>query len=448
MLAISLPAAYGQNLESPAKARLQDPIMTGYSDYLTGLDGAHAARAWLDSAGALRAMLIALPRLQTINIAYGKAAGDAVLVEMAQRIVGHVREALGPEAMVARLAGGQFLVAVAGSGPRERWQAEAEIVARLLARAMTVEGDVLHIAPRIALIAAAPGEGSAVFDHLASAIATLERQPGRRVGWADADHTVPGASSALLEADLLGAMHRDEIAVLFQPQYDVASGAITGAEALARWEHPRFGLIAAETLFAVADRGDLVAQLSRHIARAALALAARWPAALGLSLNITAEDFAAGDVTRRFDSLLAETGFDPAALTLEITEQALIGDFDASAAALARLAERGVRVALDDFGTGFSNFRTLKALPLNTLKLDRSLVRDIARDPRDRAIVAAMIAMARALGLTVIAEGVETEEQRAVLAELGCDRFQGFLRSGPLSPEAFVRLVGASGDKR
>ena len=424
------------------QAMTQDATITGQADVLTGLDGAQAARRWLDAAGPLRAMLVALPRLQTINLAYGQTAGDAVLVEMAQRIAGHVATRFGTDALVARLAGGQFLVAVSAGGARDRWQAEAEIIARVLARAMTVEGDVLRIAPRIALIAVGAGEGGAVFDRLARAMAALERMPGRRVAWADVDDGVPGGSIALLEADLLGAMHRDEIAVLFQPQYDVASGAITGAEALARWDHPKFGLIAAETLFAVADRGDHVAQLSRHIAARALALAARWPRGLGLSLNITAEDFAAGDVARRFEALLGESGFDPAALTLEITEQALIGDFAASAAALAALAARGVHVALDDFGTGFSNFRTLKALPLDRLKLDRSLLRDIEHDPRDRAIVAAMIAMARALGLKVIAEGVESEAQRTVLADLGCDRFQGFLRSGPLAAQDFAALVG------
>ena len=160
-----------------------------------------------------------------------------------------------------------------------------------------------------------------------------------------------------------------------------------------------------------------------------------------MSLNITAEDFALGDVTGRVRTLLAQSGFAADRLTLEITEQSLIGDFDASARALQALADDGVQIALDDFGTGYSNFRALKVLPLDTLKLDRSLVRDIAHDPRDRAIVAAMIAMARALDLKVIAEGIETEAQLAILAEEGCDLFQGFLRAGPVSPEEFGALA-------
>ena len=140
-------------------------------------------------------------------------------------------------------------------------------------------------------------------------------------------------------------------------------------------------------------------------------------------------------------SLLDRTGFAADRLTLEITEQSLIGDFEACALALQALADDGVQVALDDFGTGFSNFRTLKALPLDTLKLDRSLVRDIAHDPRDSAIVAAMIAMARALDMKVIAEGIESEAQLLLLAQQGCDLFQGFLRSGPVSSDEIARLV-------
>jgi predicted signal transduction protein with EAL and GGDEF domain len=416
------------------------------SDFLTGLVGADAARDWLDAACArdeVKAMLISLPRLQTVNLAYGKPAGDQVLVEVAHRIGDFAASEIGADPLIARLAGGQFLLGSHNAPGRDRWHYLAEALGRVIGRALTVEGDALHLVPRIALLDARQGDsGDGVIDRLAQAAATLERLAGRRVLWGDDGDTVPGGSIALLEADLLGAMHRDEILVLFQPQIDVRTGALAGAEALARWEHPRFGRISAETLFAVADRGDHVAQLSHHIAKRALTLAAAWPRPLRMSLNITAEDFARGDVAASVRALLVESGFAPERLTLEITEQSLIGDFEACALALQALAGDGVRVALDDFGTGFSNFRTLKALPLDTLKLDQTLVRDIAHDPRDRAIVAAMIAMARALDLKVIAEGVESEAQLAVLAEQGCDWFQGFLRSGPVSPDAFAKLAG------
>ncbi|WP_353228684.1 GGDEF domain-containing phosphodiesterase [Novosphingobium sp.] len=419
------------------------------SDDLTGLAGSDAARDWIDAAVAgtgAWTMLISLPRLQSVNLAYGKPAGDQVLVDVANRLRDFAGSQFGADTLIARLAGGQFLLGSREQCDRDRWQYLAEALGRVIARTLTVEGDALHVVPRIALLDARNHDnGDGVIDRLARAAATLERLPGWRVMWGDEGDAIPGGSTAALEADLLGAMHRNEIAVLFQPQFDCRTGALAGAEALARWEHPRFGRIAAETLFAVADRGDHVAQLSQHIAAHALTLAAQWPQPLRLSLNITAEDFAVGDVAANVRALLDRTGFAAGQLTLEITEQSLIGDFDACARALQTLAEDGVRVALDDFGTGYSNFRALRALPLDTLKLDRSLVRDIAVDPRDRAIVAAMIAMARALDLKVIAEGIEDEQQLAILRAEGCDLFQGFLRSGPVSAEEFAALAGQSG---
>jgi EAL domain-containing protein (putative c-di-GMP-specific phosphodiesterase class I) len=180
----------------------------------------------------------------------------------------------------------------------------------------------------------------------------------------------------------------------------------------------------------VAERADQMAPLSQHIAGAAMTGAQGWPEAWRLSLNVTPEDFALPDFAGSLLGRARDAGFAPERLTIEITEQTLIADFAACAQALRQLAGQGVRVALDDFGTGFSNFRTLKALPLDTLKIDRSLVRDVAHDRRDRAILAAMVAMARALSLSVVAEGVETEAQLAVLADEGVDLFQGFCARG------------------
>ncbi len=417
-------------------------------DLLTGLPGVSSAARWLDGAGDsgfVQAMLVSLQRLPAVNLAYGMAGGDRVLVEVARRLRDFVADELGPQAMVARAAGGTFLVASRAALPRERWQWLAEALGRAIARPLVVNAERLSLAPRMALLRGRPGEsGAALLDRLDQASGDLQRRSGRRVLWADGSHPARGRSAASLEGDLLGALHRDEIAILFQPQFHVATGALAGAEALARWEHPGFGQISAETLFAVADRGDHVAQLSRHIGLRALTIAASWPAEMRLSLNVTAEDFAVGDFAAGLRSALEVSAFPPERLTIEITEQTLIADFEACAASLRELAGIGVSVALDDFGTGFSNFRALKALPLDALKLDRSLVSDVQDDPRDRAILAAMIAMARVLGLKVIAEGVENEGQLGILRDEGCDLFQGFLRSGPISAEDFAVL--AAGD--
>ncbi|MFD2781534.1 EAL domain-containing protein [Novosphingobium pokkalii] len=396
-------------------------------------------------------MLIGLNRFQAVNLAFGHGGGDRVLAEVARRIAHFAAEELGPAQagdpapLVARVSGGEFLIACGSPRSRERWQVLAQALGRSIARPLALGGDAVRLLPRIALLRGqAHEDGGALLDRLDQALAQLLRSGARRLAWADGSHRAGRRSAARLEADLIGALHRDEIAVLYQPQFRVADGALAGAEALARWEHPGLGRIGAETLFAVAERADQMAPLSQAIATTALAGASAWPAPLRLSLNVTAEDFALPDFAQGLLARADAAGFAPERLTIEITEQTLIADFEGCAAALRTLAAQGVAVALDDFGTGFSNFRTLKALPLDTLKLDQSLVRDVARDHRDRAILAAMVAMARALSLTVVAEGVENAEQLEVLAQEGVTLFQGFLRAGPLDSAAMARMAAGA----
>lgn len=411
-------------------------------DALTGLPGIDAARAWFKKheVGFVHAMLLGLHRFRSVNLAYGKAGGDAALAEIARRIADFAQDELSSDSLVARVGGGEFLIASRGTISRERWQWLAEALTRRISRALLVRGESLQLVPRTALLRSIPGEaGAAVIDRLDQALGSLQQQAGRRILWADGSHRARGRSAARLEADLIGAMARNEIGLVFQPQYRVVDGALTGVEALARWDHAQLGRMGAETLFAIAERGDHVAQLSRHIAGKALAIAAAWPT-LGLSLNVTAEDLADDAFADDFKTLLHQSGFPPHRLTLEVTEHALVADFVRSAGVLAKLSVLGVRIALDDFGTGYANFRTLKALPLDTIKLDASLIRDIDSDPRDRAILTAIVAMARALGLKVVCEGVEREQQLAVLAQNGCDTFQGFLRSGPVPADIIATM--------
>ena len=194
-------------------------------------------------------------------------------------------------------------------------------------------------------------------------------------------------------------------------------------------------------MFAIAERADHVAQLSRHVAEVALAAACDWPGDVRLSLNVTPVDLADRGFARDFTAMVAASGFPADRLTVEITEQALLADLEGVAPTLAALRTAGMRIALDDFGGGFCNFRYLKLLALDTLKLDRSMVEGIDSDSRDRAVLRAIVALARALDLSVIAEGVETPAQRAVAAEEGCTVFQGFLGAKPLAPADFLALT-------
>jgi EAL domain-containing protein (putative c-di-GMP-specific phosphodiesterase class I) len=242
-------------------------------------------------------------------------------------------------------------------------------------------------------------------------------------------------------AELGAAIGQGQVEILYQPQFACADGRLAGAEALSRWNHPRLGRIGAEALFDIAERAGHGAELTRHIAGRALRVAAGWPEPLRLSLNVTAADLTADDFADTILTAAAEANFAPGRLTLEITEQALVAELDRSAAQLERLAASGVGIALDDFGAGFCNFRYLKRLPLHWLKLDRSMIEGIVDDERDLAVLRGIVAMARALRLKVVAEGIETEAQRAAIVREGCDKWQGFLGGAPMAAGDFAALV-------
>lgn len=244
-----------------------------------------------------------------------------------------------------------------------------------------------------------------------------------------------------IAAELRAALERDEIEILFQPQFAASDNRLVGAEALARWQHPGQVVIGGAMLFEIAERAGLVEPLTHHVVRAALDTAGNWPVPLRLSLNVTAADVAAGNFAQNIAGAVAEAGFPPEHLTLEITEQVLVADLDRTAERLRQLAGRGIRIALDDFGAGFCNFHYLKRLPLHALKLDRSMIEGIAEDPRDLAVLRGILAMARALGLEVVAEGVEYEAQRAAIAREGCSSWQGFLGARPMTAPEFAALV-------
>jgi EAL domain-containing protein (putative c-di-GMP-specific phosphodiesterase class I) len=250
----------------------------------------------------------------------------------------------------------------------------------------------------------------------------------------------PGVKASALDADLLSALDRREIEVLFQPQFDSKSGSVAGAEALARWQHPTLGEIGARDLFAIAERAALVAPLSRHVVARALEEAAGWPDHLTLSLNITPEELGDPRFAADFAELIGKSEIAPNRLMLEITEDLLLRNLKQAAVALKALRSLGFRTALDDFGAGFCNFRYLRELPLDALKLDKAMVEGVPEDPKSLAVLRAIIALGKALDLSIYAEGIETEIQRAAITSEGCDYWQGFLRAQPMKGDAVVAL--------
>jgi len=424
-------------------------------DPLTGLRDGRAVRAWLAGQlgtvagdcppGAPIVLLLSVNRYDAINAAFGRATGDAVLQAAARRIERHV-EADGRRKLVARMAGAEFAVLLAAPASLEEGRFLAGELIEAIGRPFASGDHVITLGGKAGVAAAEGGDDPAALLRRASA-ALAE---ARTVDSAPVRVLADGAESATarsdrLEVDLRRALDQDEIEIRFQPQVSVTGGGIVGAEALARWNHPQYGELGATTLFGVAEGSDYLVQLSDHVQRKAIGAAAAWPAALDqlrLSVNITAADMLRPGFAASFLALVAESGFDPARLTVEVTEGGLIEDLGAAAALLAELRGGGLRVAIDDFGTGYSSLAYLKALPLDYLKIDKRLCQDISGSVRDRIVVRSVIDMARSLGLDVVAEGVETEEQLSLLAQEGCTLYQGFLCAPPVTSEELARLVG------
>lgn len=436
-------------------ATLPDDIVSESSDALTGLgDHSQLRRAvaswcgsWPSSAGIcpVRAMLISLGRIDTVNVAFGETAGDGALVEVAHRIRHFANDELESHPwMAARLSGGTFMLVTRADASRERWQWLAEALADAIAApiANPQGGGSLRLWPRIALMRAGEHDDiDTMLDRLSEVTALMRNSHGRRIEWSSGAVEIAPRSNIELEADLLAAIDQDEIEILFQPQYSLIDDRLVGAEALARWHHPIVGRIGAASLFQIAERADHVAHLSRHIVRRALIAATRWPKDLRLSINITPVDLAADNFAIDFARLADKIGVPLSRITLEITEQVLLADLDQVSRVLHQLKLLDVCIALDDFGAGFCNFRYLKVLPIDCIKLDRSMVEGILDDERDRAVFRAIMGMAKALELRVMVEGVETEMQRDFVAAEDCEYYQGFLRSKPLTAQAFLDIA-------
>ena len=390
----------------------------------------------------MQAMLITLGRMDTVNVAFGETVGDGALVEVANRIRHFASDELESDTwLAARVSGSSFVVAAYARITKERWQWLAEALADALAAPIArPDGDgSLRLWPRIALLRMGENDNEhSIMDRLSEVTAGMRRSHGRRIEWSSGSVASAPRSNLELEADLLAAIDREEIEILFQPQYSLVDGRMIGAEALARWHHPIVGKIGAAALFQIAERADHVAHLSRHIARRSLEEAVRWPDDLRLSINITPTDLAADNFAVEFAQLAERIGFPLARITLEITEQVLLADLDRVSRVLQQLKMLDVLIALDDFGAGFCNFRYLKVLPIDCIKLDRSMVEGVLEDERDRAVFRAITGMAKALDLRVLVEGVENEAQRDFVASEDCEYFQGFLKAEPMAPHAFI----------
>jgi len=252
----------------------------------------------------------------------------------------------------------------------------------------------------------------------------------------------------VLHQDLSVAIRNGELSLYYQPQATsgptVATSEVIGFEALARWQHPLRGFVSPGDFIPLAEESGLIVEMGQWILREACREAASWPVPLQIAVNLSPAQFMHGDVVNLVHSILLETGLAPDRLELEITEGVLIEDFDRGLALLRRLKALGVRVSMDDFGSGYSSLSYLQAFPFDKIKIDRDFVLNLGRNPQSAAIVRAVIGLGHGLDMSIVAEGVETEQQLVFLADQGCDAVQGYLIGKPLPIGQYPHLVGRS----
>ena len=369
-------------------------------------------------------MLVQIDQMARINISAGTATGDAVLDEIGRRLENFASDEFGQGSCVDRLDGPRFLIVP--SAPMSLGALRAQERALHVALAEPIVGDPNgRLSIRIA--AALITRDESVAEQLRNAGDQLSRPASARDG-------------VMVNAALSG----DEVLIHYQPQYDVGTGEMIGVEALLRWQHPELGLLGAGPLVTAARAARLECELTEHAHRVALAEMANWPkslAKLRVSLNITAADLGDPEFAGRFAAMAKAAKVDPDRLTLELTEQAMLSDPASAAEQLAQIRALGCAIAIDDFGTGYSSLSLLARLPIDYLKIDSGFTRTIDGDDRDRIVVRAIVDLARALGLLVVAEGIENERQLARLSELGVASWQGFLKSGPVPGDQLLALT-------
>ncbi len=420
-------------------------------DSLTGLpDRAMFRRILGDMVGTSRAcgtgfavLFVGLDRFRLVNEALGHDAGDALLAEVARRL----QRCAGVSDVVARTGGDEFAVLAGGAGRRDdaaalarRLQAALEPMAVVHAHECRVTASVgIGMFPDDALDGAGLMGAADVAMHQAKEDGGNALRFHRREA-----RPVPGRRLRL-QTGLRDALERDELALHYQAKVDLASGRICGVEALLRWDSAAFGPVAPTEFIPIAEENGLILPIGRWALRAACMQSVAWQRQglppLRMAVNLSTRQFADDELLADLAGTLASTRLDPSMLELELTEAMVVRDAPRAARVLGAIKRLGVHLAIDDFGTGYSSFAQLKRFPIDTLKVDRSFISDIPGSAEDRGIAGAIIAMGKAMRLTVVAEGVETDAQKAFLRAHDCDQMQGFLFSAPVPADRFAELL-------
>ncbi len=424
--------------ERTLRAEMLRDSLTGLPNRQAFLDRVEAAVA---DGQAFALLAIDLVRFSRVNEGVGALAGDELILTVARRL----RSVLGPDDVIARTAGDEFGVLVGlPHGPQDAVDAARRLRDSLAA---PIRLSDLEISIDGAIGCAAKADHHlAAADVVANVQVALKR--AKRTGQVELyqpGEVVRARRRFSLETDLRRAIERDQLSLAFQPLLDLDTGRVTGFEALARWTHREHGPVSPAEFIAVAEESGLIVPLGRWaLDRAARTLAA-WDARagralpIGLNVNVSAVQLARDSLVGAVEASRIDQG----RLTLELTESSIVADPERARAVLAALHERGCRVAMDDFGTGYSCLATLQRLPIDVLKIDRSLVHDMHSSRDSMAIVRAVLSLARALGMSTTAEGVETAETATLLTALGCVTGQGYWFARPLGPDQAFAFLSA-----
>ena len=387
-------------------------------------------------------LFIDLDRFKVINDSLGHGAGDMLLVEVAERLKGCLREG----DLVARFGGDEFVIVLDGVYDREQIANVAKKILAALLPPIVLAGHECRTTGSIG-IAVFPDNGNDVqtLTKNADMAMYLAKEEGKNnFRFFSTEVKSQSIERLKLEADLRHALELNQFTLQYQPKIEVATGQISGVEALLRWTHPELGNLPPTEFIPLAEETGLIIPIGRWVLKNACAQNMAWQRSglppISMAVNLSPRQFLDPNLLDDIDGVLVCTGMPAHLLQLEITESMVMQNVERAIKLLDEIRGRGVRLAIDDFGTGYSSMSLMKKFPIDTIKIDRSFVRDLAQSAEDRAIATAIISMGKALGLTVVAEGVETTEQDAFLRGHACDEVQGYLFSKPLRPEDIPSL--------
>ncbi len=435
------------------RKRLEEKVASiNRYDYLTGLPNRALLRSHVDraisradrTARPLALFFLDIDRFKLINDSYGHEAGDALLRQIADRL----RRSLRRSDFVARLGGDEFAVLAEELESVDDARVIAEKILSALTAPLPFHGIDVYATVSIG-IAAYPGPAGKTVDHLLTGadVAMYRAKRGERNNFEMFEASMLEATTERLrlESDLHNALKQQQFLLHYQPQVSGATGQVIGVEALVRWRHPTQGMIAPSEFIPIAEDIGLIGQIGDWVLETAAKQLKVWQLSgldLRMAVNISSAQFRIGQLGKRVAEVLEQVQLPPRSLELELTESMLVEDVRTTNDLLRELKALNVRIAVDDFGTGYSSLAYLRRFPLDVLKIDRSFVDGLGKESNDEAIATAIISLSRALGLEVVAEGVETAQQFRFLKEHGCDIIQGYLFSKPLPVEqvdAFVR---------